>query len=59
MAEPGSRLEHLDRIDFIFVRGPVTVERAAIVEEKHPEADIVVTPWPSDHRAVMAVVRID
>lgn len=25
--------------------------------EKAPESDLVVTPWPSDHRASMAVVE--
>ena len=30
---------------------------AGIVGEKAPEADIVVTPWPSDHRATMAKVK--
>jgi exodeoxyribonuclease-3 len=30
---------------------------AGIVGEKAPEADIVVTPWPSDHRATVAKIR--
>ena len=43
-----------------YVRGAgVTVESAAVMGEKAPEADIVVTPWPSDHRAVRAVIRLD
>lgn len=29
---------------------------AGIVGEKAPEADLVVTPWPSDHRATMAKI---
>lgn len=49
--------DHHDRIDFIFVGGPgVKVTSAGIVGEKTPEADLVVTPWPSDHRATMARV---
>lgn len=44
-----------DRIDFVFVRG-ATVTDAAIVGEDGPRSDIVVTPWPSDHRAVAATV---
>ena len=49
--------DHHDRIDYVFVRGKgVTVYDAAIVGEKSPEADIVVTPWPSDHRAVVVTV---
>jgi exodeoxyribonuclease III len=50
--------EHHDRIDFVFVRGPdLSVEAAAVVGEKAPEADLVITPWPSDHRAVLATLR--
>jgi len=49
--------DHHDRLDFVFARGNgLTVESAAIVGEQQPEADIVVTPWPSDHRAVVATV---
>mgnify|MGYP007102174801 CR=1 FL=1 len=33
------------------------VEDASIVGEKPEAAEIVVTPWPSDHRAVVAKVR--
>jgi exonuclease III len=47
--------DHHDRIDFVFVRGKnVRVVDAAVVGEKSPEADIIVTPWPSDHRAIVA-----
>lgn len=52
--------DHHDRIDFVFSRGRnMKVLSAGIVGEKAPEADIVVTPWPSDHRAVAATVRFD
>jgi endonuclease/exonuclease/phosphatase family metal-dependent hydrolase len=51
--------DHLDRIDYIFMRATGgVVESAAIVGERRPYADIVVTPWPSDHRAVVATVVI-
>lgn len=47
-----------DRIDFVLVRGAgVTVSDAAIVGEDGPRSDIVVMPWPSDHRAVVAEVE--
>ncbi len=50
--------DHPDRIDFVFARGPgLTVTDAAIVGEDGPRSDIVVVPWPSDHRAVVAEVR--
>jgi exodeoxyribonuclease III len=52
--------DHHDRIDFVFARGKkMRVLDAAIVGEKSPEADIVVTPYPSDHRAVVATVEYD
>ncbi|NJS40149.1 MAG: hypothetical protein HC783_15300 [Rhodobacteraceae bacterium] len=49
--------DHPDRIDFVLVRGAVvTVTDAAIVGEDGPRSDIVVMPWPSDHRAVVAEI---
>jgi exodeoxyribonuclease-3 len=49
--------DHPDRIDFVLVRGEgVKVTDAAIVGEDGPRSDIVVTPWPSDHRAVVAEI---
>ena len=51
--------EHHDRIDYLFMRAAGgVVESAAVVGEQRPDADIVVTPWPSDHRAVVATVSI-
>ena len=50
--------DHSDRIDFVFAKGRgLTVTDAAIVGEDGPRSDIRVTPWPSDHRAVVAGVR--
>jgi exodeoxyribonuclease III len=49
--------DHPDRIDFVLTRGAgLTVTEAAIVGEDGPRSDIVVTPWPSDHRAVVVAV---
>lgn len=57
-SEPSDPSDHHDRIDFTYGRAAdLSVLKAGIVGEKAPEADIVVTPWPSDHRASMAVVR--
>jgi len=51
--------DHRDRIDFVFVRGAaVVIEGAAVVGEEAAMADIVVSPWPSDHRAVVARLSI-
>lgn len=57
-SEPTAKDDHHDRIDFTFGKAKnLTVLKAGIVGEKTPEADIVVTPWPSDHRSTMATVR--
>jgi endonuclease/exonuclease/phosphatase family metal-dependent hydrolase len=51
--------DHHDRIDFVFVRGDgLEVESAAVIGERSPEADLVVVPWPSDHRAVAVTVSL-
>lgn len=55
-SEPDDPEDHHDRIDFVHVRGAEVID-AAIVGERTPEADIVVVPWPSDHRAVVARIR--
>jgi endonuclease/exonuclease/phosphatase family metal-dependent hydrolase len=48
-----------DRIDFVLVRGTnVKIKSAQVVGEKEEFADIVVSPYPSDHRAVVAVVEL-
>lgn len=50
--------DHPDRIDFVLVKGEdVTVTDAAIVGEDGPRSDIKVTPWPSDHRSVVAEIK--
>lgn len=50
--------DHHDRIDFVFAKAPgLKVLEAKVVGEKAPEADIVVDPWPSDHRAVVTKVQ--
>ncbi len=57
-SEPTAKDDHHDRIDFTFGKAEgLEVVKAGIVGEKAPEADIVVTPWPADHRSTMAVVR--
>ena len=50
----GATDDHADRIDYVFVRGPgVKVTDAKVVGEDSAKADLVVNPWPSDHRAVL------
>jgi exodeoxyribonuclease III len=48
-----------DRIDFVFVGRGAKVTSAEIVGERTDRADIVVKPYPSDHRAVVATVTWD
>jgi endonuclease/exonuclease/phosphatase family metal-dependent hydrolase len=56
---PASR-EVLDRIDFVFFWGSTTqVVNSEIVGEKTPESDIVISSYPSDHRAVLSTFRIN
>ena len=45
-----------DRIDFVFVAGGVRVKTTEIVGEHSENADVVVSPYPSDHRAVVVAV---
>lgn len=49
-----------DRIDFVFVGGPnVTVKQCEIVGEARKFAAIIVQPYPSDHRAVVATFELE
>ena len=57
-SDEAAKDDHPDRIDFVFARAPgLSVVKAAIVGEDGPRSDIKVTPWPSDHRAVVAQVK--
>lgn len=50
---------HHDRIDFVYFKGKgVKLNGAKIVGENEENADIVVTPYPSDHRAVTATFTL-
>jgi endonuclease/exonuclease/phosphatase family metal-dependent hydrolase len=52
--DPGEPEKH-DRIDFVFARGGrLRVDAAEVLGEARPAADRALTPWPSDHRAVLA-----
>lgn len=46
-----------DRIDFLFVSQRIQVQSCLRVGEAG-NADIVVEPWPSDHRSVLAEIRL-
>ena len=43
------------RIDFLWYGGPATVTGSRLVGEADaPDVAVVITPWPSDHRAVVS-----
>jgi exodeoxyribonuclease III len=51
--------DHHDRIDLVLVNADGgTVVQADVVGEDDEHADIVVAPYPSDHRAVVATVEL-
>jgi endonuclease/exonuclease/phosphatase family metal-dependent hydrolase len=51
--------EVFDRIDFVYYAGDgVAPTDVAIVGESSENANVVVDPWPSDHRAVAASFRV-
>ncbi|MBX3743971.1 MAG: exo-alpha-sialidase [Verrucomicrobiae bacterium] len=47
-----------DRIDMIFTGPGIAATSATVVGERPERADIVVRPYPSDHRAVVAVIEL-
>ena len=52
--------DHHDRIDFVFVnQSPrVRIQNASVIGESSQTSEIVVAPYPSDHRAVVIEVDI-
>lgn len=51
--------DHHDRIDFVHFRGPeLTLKNIQIVGENNQNADIVVQPYPSDHRGMLATFEV-
>ncbi len=50
---------HHDRIDFVYFKGNgVKVTEVKIVGENEENADLVVSPYPSDHRAVVGTFTL-
>jgi len=51
--------EALDRIDLIQISGPAKAIAAEILgDPAMPDTDIAISPWPSDHRAVVATLEV-
>jgi hypothetical protein len=56
---PGPAGDAADRIDLLFSGGPARATRSSIVGEGgNPYTDIVVSPWPTDHRAVVSQFEV-
>ena len=50
---------HHDRIDFVYYKGKgVILNGVQVVGENKENADIIVSPYPSDHRAVVAAFTL-
>jgi endonuclease/exonuclease/phosphatase family metal-dependent hydrolase len=47
-----------DRIDFVWAAGAAEPLASRVVGESRANADIVVRPWPSDHRAVVSTLSV-
>jgi exodeoxyribonuclease-3 len=59
VTKPDNPKDHHDRIDFVYFKGKhIEVKNMSIVGENKKNADIVVSPYPSDHRAVVATFML-
>jgi endonuclease/exonuclease/phosphatase family metal-dependent hydrolase len=47
-----------DRIDYVYVAGPVDIVGSQVVGEGGPFTDIRSRPWPTDHRAVVSEIDV-
>ena len=55
----GDPRTHHDRIDFVYFKGKgLQVKDVKILGENKENADLVLTPYPSDHRAVVATFTL-
>jgi endonuclease/exonuclease/phosphatase family metal-dependent hydrolase len=51
--------EQLDRIDFVMALGAAkTIKSEILGDPRMPDTDIGVSPWPSDHRAVVSTLEV-
>ena len=56
---PDDPEDHHDRIDFVMYRGPeLKLVDSQVVGESEEFADIVIDPYPTDHRAVLATFEV-
>lgn len=47
-----------DRIDFVWATASATPEDSRVIGESTANADLIVRPWPSDHRAVASTFSV-
>ena len=47
-----------DRIDFVWAAGSSETLSSRVVGDDDPMSDVVVEPWPSDHRAVVSTFDV-
>lgn len=47
-----------DRIDRVYAGNATVVDSTIVGEAGNPEVTIAVTPWPSDHRAVLSTLEL-
>src|SRR4029453_7688295 len=56
---PGPNGAAADRIDLLYSGGPARATQSSVVGEAGSKySDIVVSPWPSDHRAVVSQFEV-
>ena len=48
-----------DRIDYIYAIGAKAVKSQIVGEPNNPDVEIVVTPWPADHRGLLTTFSVD
>ncbi|MBT6644060.1 MAG: prolyl oligopeptidase family serine peptidase [Planctomycetaceae bacterium] len=59
MYKPDDPTTHHDRIDFVYFKGKsVKVNDAKVIGESKENADIIVSPYPSDHRALVTTFTV-
>lgn len=46
------------RIDYLWTANATVLKSEIVGESGNPDVDIVVMPWPSDHRAVVSTIRV-
>lgn len=50
--------ETMDRIDFVWAANATPVAAVVVGEPDNPQNAIAVTPWPSDHRALLTTLTV-